>query len=809
MNIKKEFIKVISMSCLVTAITLSGPVFIPLVQGAGGHGDVGMHVKEKEKNKDENKRKDEERNKTQEEHLKEIMKHIVKIEVKGEEAVKKEAAEKLLEKVPSDVLEMYKAIGGKIYIVDGDITKHISLEALSEDKKKIKDIYGKDALLHEHYVYAKEGYEPVLVIQSSEDYVENTEKALNVYYEIGKILSRDILSKINQPYQKFLDVLNTIKNASDSDGQDLLFTNQLKEHPTDFSVEFLEQNSNEVQEVFAKAFAYYIEPQHRDVLQLYAPEAFNYMDKFNEQEINLSLEELKDQRMLARYEKWEKIKQHYQHWSDSLSEEGRGLLKKLQIPIEPKKDDIIHSLSQEEKELLKRIQIDSSDFLSTEEKEFLKKLQIDIRDSLSEEEKELLNRIQVDSSNPLSEKEKEFLKKLKLDIQPYDINQRLQDTGGLIDSPSINLDVRKQYKRDIQNIDALLHQSIGSTLYNKIYLYENMNINNLTATLGADLVDSTDNTKINRGIFNEFKKNFKYSISSNYMIVDINERPALDNERLKWRIQLSPDTRAGYLENGKLILQRNIGLEIKDVQIIKQSEKEYIRIDAKVVPKSKIDTKIQEAQLNINQEWNKALGLPKYTKLITFNVHNRYASNIVESAYLILNEWKNNIQSDLIKKVTNYLVDGNGRFVFTDITLPNIAEQYTHQDEIYEQVHSKGLYVPESRSILLHGPSKGVELRNDSEGFIHEFGHAVDDYAGYLLDKNQSDLVTNSKKFIDIFKEEGSNLTSYGRTNEAEFFAEAFRLMHSTDHAERLKVQKNAPKTFQFINDQIKFIINS
>nr|CAQ77163.1 fusion of EF and PA with Lethal factor as linker [synthetic construct] len=262
---------------------------------AGGHGDVGMHVKEKEKNKDENKRKDEERNKTQEEHLKEIMKHIVKIEVKGEEAVKKEAAEKLLEKVPSDVLEMYKAIGGKIYIVDGDITKHISLEALSEDKKKIKDIYGKDALLHEHYVYAKEGYEPVLVIQSSEDYVENTEKALNVYYEIGKILSRDILSKINQPYQKFLDVLNTIKNASDSDGQDLLFTNQLKEHPTDFSVEFLEQNSNEVQEVFAKAFAYYIEPQHRDVLQLYAPEAFNYMDKFNEQEINLSLEELKDQ----------------------------------------------------------------------------------------------------------------------------------------------------------------------------------------------------------------------------------------------------------------------------------------------------------------------------------------------------------------------------------------------------------------------------------------------------------------------------------------------------------------------------------
>nr|WP_269676070.1 hypothetical protein [Bacillus cereus] len=43
-----------------------------------------------------------------------------------------------------------------------------------------------------------------------------------------------------------------MKNTSDSDGQDLLFTNQLKEQPTDCSVEFLGQNNNEVQEFYRK-----------------------------------------------------------------------------------------------------------------------------------------------------------------------------------------------------------------------------------------------------------------------------------------------------------------------------------------------------------------------------------------------------------------------------------------------------------------------------------------------------------------------------------------------------------------------------
>ncbi|HDR4369155.1 TPA: hypothetical protein QCP64_005700 [Bacillus cereus] len=50
-----------------------------------------------------------------------MIKHVGKVEVKDDEV------EKLLRKLPSGVLEIYKAIEGKFYVVYGDITKHKEL----------------------------------------------------------------------------------------------------------------------------------------------------------------------------------------------------------------------------------------------------------------------------------------------------------------------------------------------------------------------------------------------------------------------------------------------------------------------------------------------------------------------------------------------------------------------------------------------------------------------------------------------------------------------------------------------------------
>ncbi|MDL2419384.1 EndoU domain-containing protein (plasmid) [Bacillus shihchuchen] len=75
----------------------------------------------------------------------------------------------------------------------------------------------------------------------------------------------------------------------------MLFSDLLKYQYKDFSREsLLEPDSLKIiQEAFAKAFAYYYEPNHQNSLKIYAESMFNYMDSFNKQEIHIALEEMK------------------------------------------------------------------------------------------------------------------------------------------------------------------------------------------------------------------------------------------------------------------------------------------------------------------------------------------------------------------------------------------------------------------------------------------------------------------------------------------------------------------------------------
>ncbi|MDL2419394.1 anthrax toxin lethal factor-related metalloendopeptidase (plasmid) [Bacillus shihchuchen] len=213
--------------------------------------------------------------------------------------MKKEAVESLLRKLPVSVLEMYNQIGGKIMIVEGDI---------ETDGKQVKNIDGEIIQLNQHYVYGKEGDSPTLVIQSSEDYGYNNEKILNVYYEIGKLLSKGILNKIIPSDKRFVDALNSIKNSADTEGKDLLFSNPIKEHLGEITAEFLKQDSSDVQETFAKSFAYYNEPNYRGVLETYAEPMFNYMGILDEEVIGTILEENKSLNQKTLKEKLKELK---------------------------------------------------------------------------------------------------------------------------------------------------------------------------------------------------------------------------------------------------------------------------------------------------------------------------------------------------------------------------------------------------------------------------------------------------------------------------------------------------------------------
>ncbi|WBO93185.1 hypothetical protein AVT_27410 (plasmid) [Bacillus tropicus] len=205
--------------------------------------------------------------------MKKLIQHIIKVDVKTEAVVKKEAVETLLTRLPVNILEVYHAVGGKIVFVDGDITKADVLKGMTE--KQTKDIDGNIIPLDQHYVYAKGGTEPTLVIQASEDYGYQMEKGTNVYYEIGKAIIRDALKLETITNPTFIDLLNKIKAAQDA--PNLLFSETLQQHTEQFTELYAQANQEEMETVFARIFAYYVDPHFKDALKIYAPDAFKYM----------------------------------------------------------------------------------------------------------------------------------------------------------------------------------------------------------------------------------------------------------------------------------------------------------------------------------------------------------------------------------------------------------------------------------------------------------------------------------------------------------------------------------------------------
>ncbi|XLP22326.1 hypothetical protein ACFMB7_28460 [Bacillus toyonensis] len=215
MKIKKAFFKVLSLSCLLTLGIIKIPFFLSSAQAAEDH----QGVIDRETVKERKKETESEQRRKQEE-LKKLIQHVVKVEIKEEAVTSQEALETLLNKLPSAILEIYQAIGGRIVMVDGDITKSVELKDVTE--KQVKDSEGNTVFLNQYYVYAKKEKTPVLVIQASEDYGHQIEKDKNIYYEIGKMMVRDVLKPEMIESQAFIDVLKKIQ--ADEDASHLLLS---------------------------------------------------------------------------------------------------------------------------------------------------------------------------------------------------------------------------------------------------------------------------------------------------------------------------------------------------------------------------------------------------------------------------------------------------------------------------------------------------------------------------------------------------------------------------------------------------------
>ncbi|MEV2679344.1 hypothetical protein ABND25_19770 [Paenibacillus larvae] len=98
---------------------------------------------------------------------------------------------------------------------------------------------------------------------------------------------------------------------------------------------------------------------------------------------------------------------------------------------------------------------------------------------------------------------------------------------------------------------------------------------------------------------------------------------------------------------------------------------------------------------------------------------------------------------------------------------------------------------------LIH---EGHILKKDEviNTLFHEFGHTVDD----LLFDN----ISLEKEFNEIYEEKKDNITieEYIKEDSVEFFGGVFGYLYSPNLQQREQIQREAPKTCEFIKNLVE-----
>ncbi|EEL02945.1 Calmodulin-sensitive adenylate cyclase [Bacillus cereus BDRD-ST196] len=202
------------------------------------------------------------------------MKRVVQIDVKEENVVRREETEKLVKDLPSEILEMYDKVGGKIKIVEGSLAEYPDLKG----RKAIND-NGKEVSLDQYYAYSIEGKAPEVFIRASEDYEESIHKRTSVYNEIGKSLVRDVLKTEVLMDSSFLQAVNQMRLDKDTEAE--FFSQNLRTYKGSFDETYVKEHIKDFQDIFAKAFAYSRIPEFKEFFNTYAPDMFDYFDKID------------------------------------------------------------------------------------------------------------------------------------------------------------------------------------------------------------------------------------------------------------------------------------------------------------------------------------------------------------------------------------------------------------------------------------------------------------------------------------------------------------------------------------------------
>ncbi|WP_176526239.1 anthrax toxin-like adenylyl cyclase domain-containing protein [Bacillus cereus] len=285
----------------------------------------------------------------------------------------------------------------------------------------------------------------------------------------------------------------------------------------------------------------------------------------------------------------------------------------------------------------------------------------------------------------------------------------------------------------------------------------------------------------------KLKTDFKYGMINNFMEAHLAEPENSSADTIQLVLEIPEGTRVAHTDSDQILIDRNYGIEVtKEARTVVHNGKDVTRVNAKLVPKQKIEEKIKAIETTINKKFN----LDK--NLFSLDMNGFYSSTALDRANRLVDE-------NLIKTVPNYLLaeitdkmNSDGSIILTDKDLININSNAPKDAKSFYDHKQKKLY------INLNHPDHINQLESALNPILHEFSKVVDE-------KLVTDTVlSNTEEFKKIYEQEKKGLEDVENyTNEKEFFSAVFKGIYSTDKDKQNTLKKKVPQAVEYITQKI------
>ncbi|MCU5087594.1 hypothetical protein OCA23_30510 [Bacillus cereus] len=362
----------------------------------------------------------------------------------------------------------------------------------------------------------------------------------------------------------------------------------------------------------------------------------------------------------------------------------------------------------------------------------------------------------------------------------------------------------RQTQNDIKLLDKAFREPTA-------VLQEDMYVHKKLEGKDVGMPDSQNNTfyepntkNIDKDKYQKFKHNFKFGIINSYMDVDLTESSASESEPIRLDLKIPAGTSIGHLDQDHILLSRDHSFEVTKTSIIVSNGRQVIKVEAALVPKSKVKQKIKKAENTMNEQFRNLIdqdGNPLGIDgdLVKYEFDGFISSSMLDKVQDSMKQLTNNVPNDLMIKILKKM-NPDGRFTFVDQSLSNFSDDKASS-------HSLGQFNSKYKNILFNVSHDAFTEYDDTSNYnkiteviLHEFGHAVDNL---LPDRGR---ITFTKTFINAYdlEKDKTSLNEYLRSSPGEFFAGVFSNLYAPDLTLREQIKKEAPETCKIILDAVE-----